>query len=310
MLRSTPFRILAAAALAAALLFALSITGQPALASRSTLLAATETPTAAAEPSATPTSTPADSLTATPTAAVETEAVALTPPAAAAGSAVTGSISVSGSAQVMVAPDEVVLVLGVETHDFDLAAAKQQNDEIVKKVLDLTTQYAIDPKYVQTDFVNIEPRYDSVYQEKVNFVGYFVRKTIEVRLQDVAKFESFYTDVLGAGVTHVQGIEFRTTELRKYRDQARELALKAAREKAEAMAAVYGQSVGQVKSITENNTGWWGSYNSWWGSYGGAMSQNVVQNAGPSSSFTEDETLAPGQIAVSANVSVEFELLK
>ncbi len=308
MLHSTPFRILAAAALAAALLFVLSIPGQPALASRPALFAATETPTAAAEPSATP--TPADSPTATPTAAVETEAVALTPPAAAAASAVTGSISVSGSAQVMVAPDEVVLVLGVETHDFDLAAAKQQNDEIVKKVLDLTTQYAIDPKYVQTDFVNIEPRYDSVYQEKVNFVGYFVRKTIEVRLQDVTKFESFYADMLGAGVTHVQGIEFRTTELRKYRDQARELALKAAREKAEAMAGVYGQSVGQVKSITENNTGWWGSYNSWWGSYGGAMSQNVVQNAGPSSSFTEDETLAPGQIAVSANVSVEFELLR
>jgi uncharacterized protein YggE len=296
--------------LAVILVFALTAAWQPALANLPARTTATLPPDLATPTG--PASTPVDTLTSTPSPvdALESTPTANVEAAIIENPVATGSISVSGNAQVMIAPDEVVLVLGMETHDMDLAVAKQQNDEIIKKVLELTTQYKIDPKYVQTDYINIEPRYNSTSLQNDTFLGYFVRKTVEVRLQDISMFEDFYSDVLGAGVTNVHGIEFRTTELRKYRDQARELALKAAREKAEAMAAVYGQSVGQVKNVVENSNNWWGSYNSWWGSYSGAMYQNVIQNAGPGSNFSEEETLAPGQIAVSASVNVEFELLK
>jgi hypothetical protein len=37
------------------------------------------------------------------------------------------------------------------------------------------------------------------------------------------------------------------------------------------------------------------------------MSQNVIQEAGGSSSTTDDGTIAPGQITVNARVSVSFE---
>ena len=68
-------------------------------------------------------------------------------------------ISVTGDAEVRVAPDEVLLTLGVETWDKDLATAKGQNDERVKKVLALTAEYGIGSKDVQTEYINIEPRY-------------------------------------------------------------------------------------------------------------------------------------------------------
>jgi acetoin:2,6-dichlorophenolindophenol oxidoreductase subunit beta len=205
--------------------------------------------------------------------------------------------------------DEVVITLGIETNDFDLSVAKRQNDQVVRSVLDLTQKYAIDSRYVQTDYIHIEPRYESGIQRRQNFLGYFVQKTIEIRLRDVSMFENFYSDVLEAGVTHVQGIEFRTTELRKYRDQARELALTAAKEKAVAMSAVLDQMIGQVKMIREDRSDWSGSYSWWWGSQGGFMAQNVIQNQG-GAAFTEEGTLAPGQISVSAIVTVEFELVK
>ncbi len=218
-----------------------------------------------------------------------------------------GSITVSGSAQVLVPPDEVVLTLGVETSDMVMAVAKRQNDEIIQRVLAVTTKYGIAPGHVQTEYVNIEPRYSSV-ATKANFIGYFVRKTVEIRLSDISKFESLYSDVLEAGVNYVQGVEFRTTQLRKYRDQARAMAIQAAQEKAAALASGVGQATGRVIMIHEDSSNWFGSYNSWWRN-SGAMYQNAVQNAG-GGQFTEEGTLAPGQISVTAGVTVEFELVQ
>lgn len=95
----------------------------------------------------------------------------------------------------------------------------------------------------------------------MDFIGYFVRKTVVVTLSDLALFESLLSQSLEAGATHVHGVEFRTTELRRYRDQARALAVNAAREKAEALCAELGKQVGEPKDIREQYSRWWSPYN-------------------------------------------------
>jgi len=215
-------------------------------------------------------------------------------------------ITVTGASQVLVIPDEVVLTLGVETADKQLANAQKANDEIVKRVFEVASDMQIDSKNVQTDYINIEPRYQDSYTEK-NFIGYFVRKNIVITLKDLTKFEELYTRVLEAGVNYIHGVDFRTSELRKYRDQARALAIQAAQEKAVALAGDLSQEVGDPLLIQENSNYWWSGYSSWWGSSGTGMYQNVVQNSGQEPVDTEG-TLAPGQIAVTANVTVEFAL--
>ncbi len=214
-----------------------------------------------------------------------------------------GVVNVTGDAEIKVAPDEVVLILGVQTADKNMQVAKNQNDERVKRVIAMTRDLGIDPRYIQTDQIQIEPRYDGSYAQS-NFIGYFIYKTIVITLKDVDKFESVYTAALGAGVTHVQGIQFRTTELRKYRDQARALAIKAAQEKASALAGELGQKIGPPQSINEEYSGWWSWYSTRWG---GSMTQNVVQNIGGGAPNPEG-TFAPGQISVSARVHVSFGL--
>lgn len=216
-------------------------------------------------------------------------------------------ITVTGDADVQVIPDEVILTVGVETWDRSLGAAKSRNDERVKKLLALARDFKIKPQHVQTDQISIEPRYKDGY-EKSDFIGYFVRKSVEFTLKDISRFEDLLTGVLQSGANYVHGIQFRTTSLRKYRDQARALAIKAAREKASDLAKDLGQKVGKPHSIREENSGWWSWYNSWWGSrWGGGMSQNVSQGASGASSSGEG-SFAPGQITVNARVSVSFEL--
>jgi uncharacterized protein YggE len=137
------------------------------------------------------------------------------------------TIDVQGSAEVKVVPDEVFILFGAETSDPDLKLAKSQNDERVRKLLALTKELKIDPRYVQTDFINIEPWEHDLGNQRVR-TEYRIRKNIAVTLRDVTKFEELLSRALEGGITHVHGIQFRTTELRKYRDQAREMALQAA----------------------------------------------------------------------------------
>lgn len=215
-------------------------------------------------------------------------------------------ITVTGASQVMVIPDEVLLTIGVETSDKELTKARQANDEIVQRVLAIAEEMKIDSKYVQMDYISIEPRYQDSYTEK-HFVGFFVRKTIVITLRDLTKFEELFSRLLESGVNYVHGVDFRTTELRKYRDQARALAIQAAREKAVALASELDQEVGEPVLIQENSDYWWSGYSSWWGASGSGMYQNVIQNSGQPSADAEG-TLVPGQIAVTANLSVEFAL--
>ncbi len=222
----------------------------------------------------------------------------------------TRRVTVTGEAQVRVVPDEVILSLGVETWDKNLNVAKSRNDEIVKRVLALAGRYGIEPEHVQTDYLGVEPRYRDGYYEDRDFVGYFVHKTIVITLRDLSRFEEVLSASLEAGVNYVHGIEFRTTELRQHRDQARALAIKAAKEKAVALAGELGQQVGDPLTIQEEQGGWWSSYGAWWGSrWGGAMTQNVIQEVGGASALA-DSSVAPGQIEVTARVTVSFELTK
>lgn len=220
-------------------------------------------------------------------------------------------ITVTGDAVVNVKPDKITISFGIETSDKQISVAKQKNDDIWKKAVAAFKECGVPEKEIQTDHLSLEPRYKPEY-ERENFLGYFVRNTLVVTLDDTAKVEELVTKALEAGVNYIHGIDFQTTELKKAREQARELALKAAKEKAEKMAAVLGQSVGKPIFINENQTGSpWGYNSSWWGwgygrDRGVSQSQNVRERGGGTGEVSE--TIALGKISIRANATVTFEL--
>jgi uncharacterized protein YggE len=215
-------------------------------------------------------------------------------------------ISVSGSSEVKVAPDEIDLRVGVETRSEKLDDAKRENDERVEKALAFLEASGVEKKDVQTDFISIDPNFDQRVS-KTRADIYVVRKAIAIRLLKVDAFESILAGLLGNGVTTVQGVAFRTSKLRKYRDKARAMAIQAAQEKADAMAEALGVKRGKVYAICANDGGgWWTSVSSYWSTSSGPLqnSFNSVQNSGGAGS--DDGALSVGQISVSASVNVSF----
>ena len=216
-------------------------------------------------------------------------------------------ITVSGQAEVRVPPDEIVFTLSVESVDKDMLAAKKKTDDSVKQVLALARKNNVKDEDVQTSYISVEPKYntdDLDYEQrrgvKREFVGYQVSKTIAVRLRDISRFDGLLSDVLGAGVTRVRNVEFRDSQIRKHRNQARTMAIKAAQEKARMLAGQIGQSIGPAYSITETPVAIYGR---------AGMVQNVTTTiSGDSSDGQSESAIAPGSISVTAQVTVSFRL--
>lgn len=173
-------------------------------------------------------------------------------------------ITVTGSAEVLVVSDEVIFSLDVTKTNKELQIAKRLNDESVAKILELTKRFSVSPQNVQTAATSVEMKYDSIRDAKTKifndsgdeigkriFRGYEVSKTMTVKLTDIPRFEDFFAEVLKTGISNVSSIKFETSKFRENRDKARDMAMKAAKEKAIAMTAAIGQTIGKALRIIE-----------------------------------------------------------
>ena len=217
------------------------------------------------------------------------------------------TISVSGGAMIQVQPDRAILSLGIETIGDEIEESIGDNKQIVQKTISALTGQGIGREYIKTDHLSVEPRWAN-HGSRERFYGHFSRNTLVVTVTDIDALDEILIAAIEAGVTHVHGIDFQTSELRKYRDKARALALEAAREKADDMAAVLGQEVDSPFRITENRVrNWFFGWSHWSRSRSGQMAQNVVSHV-PTEDPSTAETVSPGQIAVEGQVQVTFLL--
>jgi uncharacterized protein len=208
-------------------------------------------------------------------------------------------ITVTGQAEILVVPDEVAFNLSVVTMEKELPLAQAKNDQIVKTLLALARQYQIPPTLVQTDHIALTKTYsdEELTKKPSVFLGYTVTKKVAIVLRDVSKAEDLLADIFKSGVSSIEDVDFRTTQLRKYKDQARAMAIKAAQEKAIALTREIGQTIGKAYSIQEEGQTYRGLPNT-------SNSVGFVRG----SYSDEESTIALGQISITARVVVSFEL--
>jgi len=213
-------------------------------------------------------------------------------------------ITVTGQAEVRVPPDEVLFTLAIENIDKDMLAANRKTDDSVRQVLALARKHGVKPEDVQTSQISVQPKYntdDLEYEARRSvkrvLIGYQVSKTVAIRLRDISRFDVLLADVLTAGITRLSNLEFRDSQIRKHRDQARVMAIRAAQEKATLLTREIGQSIGPAYSISEDSDQY---------APRAAAQNNVSVEFGDASN--QESATAPGSISVTARVTVRFRL--
>jgi uncharacterized protein YggE len=217
------------------------------------------------------------------------------------------SVAVSGTAVVNVTPDRVLIQLGVQSNGRTPGLTETANSAVVARVIQAIKKNGVAEKDIVTDRYIIDPVYKNY--DSLSIEGYRINNTVGITLRDVNQVNQVIISALNAGANQVLNVEFYLSDLRKYRDQAREMAMIAAGEKAADLASAAGAEAGCVLSITENT---WSHFSGgWWGRSRDLWTQNAVQNIPTANGQGDSSEFGPvnlGQISVRAEVNASYSL--
>ena len=203
-------------------------------------------------------------------------------------------INVAGEGKIKVTPDQVNISVSVESKGIKAADVKKENDIKIDEVIKFIKKMKVDVKDFQTQRVTLNDQYD--YQKKKH--NYVATQTIVILLKDLSKYDELMEGIVDAGINNISNVDFKSSKLEIYKSDARKLAMKDAKAKADDYIAVLaGQKVGKAFTISDNTQTYYPQP-----VYGMAMMKSADMEV------ASRETLAVGEIEVIANVSVSFVL--
>ena len=202
-------------------------------------------------------------------------------------------INVSGEGKVKVVPDQATLAVTVETKGNNAKDVKKQNDEKIEAVLKYMKKMNLAPAYYKTQRVSLNPQYD--YEKKKH--SYNATQTIEILVRDLSIYDELMEGLVDQGINRIDAVTFQSSKLVQYQSEARKLAMKEAKVKAEDYVSVFGQKVGRAMTITDNSQ-----------TYYPQPMYAAMKTMEMSDASVPRQTLAVGEINITANVTVSFIL--
>jgi uncharacterized protein YggE len=163
------------------------------------------------------------------------------------------AVSVTGEANVSVAPDQAQIDGGVTSDAKTAREASEANNAAMGKVLLALKGAGIEEKDYQTSRLSLQPQFatPSKASERAGIVSFRASNRVTVKIRDVTKVASVIDVLVGAGANDIGGIHFTVTQASKVLDEAREKAIADARRKAEIYAKAAGVTLGEPISISE-----------------------------------------------------------
>jgi uncharacterized protein YggE len=161
------------------------------------------------------------------------------------------AISVTGEAQISVAPDIAFVDAGVATDARTAREASEANSTAMAKVFAALKAGNIDARDIQTSRLSLQPQYAPNRSGPAPVVGYRASNRVTVRIHDVSKVAGVIDTLVGAGANDIGNVAFEVSQASKLLDEAREKAVADARRKAEIYARAAGVTLGAPLSISE-----------------------------------------------------------
>ncbi len=202
-------------------------------------------------------------------------------------------INVSGEGKVRVTPDQALISVTVESKGNVAAEVKKQNDQAVEKVIQFIRKSNLPKEDVMTQRVALNPQYD--YEKKKYY--YIATQTIEIFLKDLNKYDALMAGMVESGINRINNVEFKSSKMAQHQSEARKLAIREAKAKAEDFVSVIGQKVGEAHTINDNTQIIYPQP-----MYAARMEMKT------SDASEVRQTAAIGEINIIANVSVSFIL--
>jgi uncharacterized protein YggE len=204
-------------------------------------------------------------------------------------------LTVTADGETKLAPDLATINIGVVTQGASAEAALSANTTKMNAVVAAIKRAGVADRDIQTSNLSVNPQY--TYGENVppKLNGYEANNQVTVKVRNLKNVGKVVDSVVGVGGNQVNGISFGLDDDSKAMDSARTAAVKSARARAELYAAAAGLKVDRIVAINE----------------GGAAAPPypiMMAQARMAGGANAAPPVSPGELTVTANVSVSFLL--
>ena len=159
------------------------------------------------------------------------------------------SISVSGTAVQHIKPDRVTFSAGVQTHGLSVTAAFEANASRINQVIAALKKKGVAAEEMQTSQFNIS----TIPASRDKARGFMVSSQVTVTRADITSVGDLIQTAIDAGANLTGGLQFYVADDTAVRKHGLELAFQDARSKAETLAALSKQSLGDAVCVSDQS---------------------------------------------------------
>jgi uncharacterized protein len=163
------------------------------------------------------------------------------------------TISVTGEAEISVAPDIATIEAGVTAEGKTAREAAETNNKTMGAVLLALKGIEVADKDIRTSRLSLQPQSAPVHgpNSPMQIIGYRSGNHVTVTLHDVSRVAATIDALVGAGANDIGGISFSVADTSHLLDDARAKAVADAQRKAEIYARAANVTLGPPLSIAE-----------------------------------------------------------
>lgn len=202
-------------------------------------------------------------------------------------------VELTVSESVAVDPDLAELSAGVTTRAATAVEAMRLNSEQMARVVERIEQLGVAREDIQTSGVTLNAEYDYDQPSRAQvFRGYQVSNRVSVTLRDIARTGRVLDALVAAGATDLGGISWSVDDPEPAREQARQAAFAAARDRAITYARMAEHGGVRLLEVSESV----------------APNRPTPMYAARAESVAADVPVRPGQVETGVTVTVKFEM--
>lgn len=205
-------------------------------------------------------------------------------------------IEVSGSGEVVLAPDMATVNIQVRTDNEDAAAAQKENTEIMDSVIAAIKAAGVKESDIATSNVSLDEQYD-YDKSPAEVVGYRMTNTIKVTIRSIDSVGKVVSDAISAGATGTYGLSLSVSDSSMAYQQALKAAVSDAKNKADAIAEALGVSLENIPaSVLEQTSDY------------SAMRAYSLMDLNEAVVEDSEVSISAGELTVSAKVTVTYKI--
>ena len=207
-------------------------------------------------------------------------------------------VSTTGQGEVSAQPDMARVTLGVDARRKTLAEARAEVTAAIDRLLALTRELKIDPRYVNATRLQVRPEYTwNEQSRKQVLLGYYVGRQVEVELRDLDQLGPLLERAVTAGANQVGDASLDSTRRKELERQAMTLAVQDAAANAGTLAQAAGARLGPVRTLNAS------------ASPPPMPMYRMAAMADAAAAPPAESTYAAGEMKFAATVSAEYDLV-